>query len=205
MASFKKYADKLLLLEGGFVDHPADYGRATNRGITLATWQAYGRDINKDGKNNVEDLKLISEADALQVYKTYFWDTVKGDHIQNQALAEIVFDMFVNAPSIAVKMLQAILNRHFGKNLATDGVFGPSTLAATNSVDAGKLHDLYKEVRVIYYNYRANNLESSGYWPTFFQAQGIRAIESQKVFLKGWLNRVASFSNQFKKKVQLYS
>ncbi len=39
MASFDLYLPQLLRFEGGFVDDPNDPGGATNRGITLATFQ----------------------------------------------------------------------------------------------------------------------------------------------------------------------
>jgi lysozyme family protein len=200
MAKFSLYKDKLLLVEGGYVDHPLDRGGPTKFGVTLASWQRFGRDLNNDGRIDANDVKLMTEADAVAVYKTQYWDKINGDKIKSQAVAEIVFDMYVNAPSIAVKMLQNILNRSFGKSLAIDGALGPMTLQAVNSVDAGRLHDLYKQARVIYYNYRAANIEPVGHWPQFFAAQGIKQVASQKVFLKGWLNRVATFADQFKKK-----
>ncbi len=37
MANFEIFAAKILALEGGFSDHPADRGGATNMGVTLAT------------------------------------------------------------------------------------------------------------------------------------------------------------------------
>jgi len=37
MANFETFAAKILALEGGFSDHPADRGGATNMGVTLAT------------------------------------------------------------------------------------------------------------------------------------------------------------------------
>ena len=200
MANFSHYKEKLLLVEGGYVNHALDRGGPTKFGVTLASWQRFGRDLNNDGRIDANDVKLLTEADALAVYKSQYWDRINGDKIKNQAVAEIVFDMYVNAPSIAVKMLQNILNRDFNKNLVIDGGLGPKTLEAVNSVDGDRLHDIYKQARVIYYNYRAAAILPVGHWPEFFAAQGIKQNASQKVFLKGWLNRVSTFANQFKKK-----
>lgn len=41
MASFDLFFPQLLRFEGGFVDDPSDPGGATNRGITLATFERY--------------------------------------------------------------------------------------------------------------------------------------------------------------------
>ena len=41
MAEFKKYAPKLLQLEGGYTNHPEDLGGATNKGVTYKTYKEY--------------------------------------------------------------------------------------------------------------------------------------------------------------------
>lgn len=112
MANFNLFFDELLKNEGGFVHHPSDPGGATNLGIILANWQRYGYDKDLDGDIDVYDLKLINKNDAYFFFKKNFWDVIKADLIKNQNVANILFDMHVNAPSIAVRILQKVLKAH---------------------------------------------------------------------------------------------
>jgi len=49
------------------VNDPADLGGATNKGVTLSTWQKQGYDKNGDGKIDVEDLKLITGWEIIKI------------------------------------------------------------------------------------------------------------------------------------------
>jgi lysozyme family protein len=59
-------------IEGGFT---IDTGGPTNRGITLTTLKDADRrgivdaDFNKDGKVDIEDIKLLPEPIAILIYK----------------------------------------------------------------------------------------------------------------------------------------
>lgn len=174
MALLDLYFPTLLKHEGGFVNHPNDPGGATNKGVTFEVFKAfYGAD------KTVEDLKNITDEQAMHVAKVGYWDKVWGDKIINQSVAEIVFDHAWGAGvSRAVKLLQSILNDKFGKNLAVDGVMGPLTLAATNSVNASKLFNYYWDGRASYYEYITT------------------VNEKLKVFLKGWMNRLNTFEKK---------
>lgn len=201
MADFRLSVQKVLIREGGFVNNPLDPGGPTNKGIILKNWMSYGRDKDLDGDIDIEDLKMITDSDAMVLYKNQFWDRIHGDRINNQALADIVFDMQVNAPSVAVKLLQRLLN-FFGSTLATDGIIGAKTLQALNGFpDPGLLHDQYKKVREFYYRYRSATPGFPVDWFDFFKSLGIKALVSQRVFLKGWLARVASFPDVKKKEL----
>lgn len=202
MASFENYIDTLIKHEGGWSNHKFDAGKETNLGITIATWQRYGYDKDGDQDIDVDDLKVITIEDAAKVYKPKFWDRVGGDHIKSQAVANIVFDHAVNAGvSRAGKMVQAILNTTFRKGLSIDGIIGPKTIAALNSVDPNQFHDEFKLLRKDYYNYLANNLKLvRGFVKPFLQSLNIRPNDNFKAFIKGWLNRVNSFTDLFKKK-----
>lgn len=195
MANFFKYIDELREHEGGFVNHPKDPGGATNKGITLATWQRYGTDNDGDGDIDVEDLKLLTDQQASSIYKTRYWDTIWGDRIHSQSVAEIMFDHAVNAgPGRAVKMMQEILNRAFGYSLAVDGAMGNRTLSAINSVSGNKLYNEYIDLRIDYYNYRANRLNLvRPSWMSFLPTLNLSPSESAKAFINGWIARVRSF------------
>ena len=201
MANFLLYWNSLLKHEGGFVHHPHDPGGATNKGIILANWQKWGYDKNGDGKIDVEDLKLISDQDAYHIYKTHFWDKIKADKIASQPVAEIIFDMYVNAPSVAIKMLQQLLNllNPNRAKLTVDGLVGDKTIAAINFTPAATLHDNYKDLRKTYYNYRAALLAASNSWYGFFKSIGINPVSSSQSFIKGWIARVDSFPDLKKK------
>lgn len=72
-------------MEGGY--NPADSnGTPTNRGINQKAYPKL-------------DIKNLTEAQAREIYKTDFWDKIKGDEIaaQNPALALALFDTAVMA------------------------------------------------------------------------------------------------------------
>lgn len=164
MADFNLYAPILRKLEGGFVDHPADKGGATNAGVTLATFRAtFGMD------KTVDDLKNMSEAQWKKIMRIY-WDSCNADKITNQSIANIVVDWNVNSGINGRTGVQKVFK------LYADGIFGPKTLEALNKEPHRCVFCKIKEAREQFYK-------------TLVEKK-----PSQAVFLKGWLNRLNEFS-----------
>ena len=115
---------KILEHEGGYVNHPNDPGGATNKGITIATYRRY---IKRNG--TIADLKALTQAQAIKVYKRQYWDKVKADDLPS-GIDYTVADFGVNSgPSRAAKYLQAALG------VTVDGKIGPQTIAAARDAD----------------------------------------------------------------------
>lgn len=110
---------EVLRHEGGYVDHPADPGGATNLGITHTTLAAHrGRPVTKD------DVRALTRAEAAAIYHARYWIPIRGDALP-PGLDLALFDFAVNSgPARAVKALQGVLH------VTQDGVVGPVTLAA---------------------------------------------------------------------------
>lgn len=117
-----------LAFEGGYVDHPADPGGATNLGITRRTLARYrGRAVSK------ADVRALTRQEAAAIYRKYYWDAVRGDELPAGVDAAL-FDHAVNSgPGAAIRMLQKALG------LKADGRFGPATLAALDAANAHQL------------------------------------------------------------------
>ena len=174
MADFKKLFPRVLDSEGrSYENVPGDAGGPTKMGIIISEWKVKGYDKNHDGKIDENDLKLISEDDAYKIYKSDYWDTIKGDDIKNQVIAEYICDWGINCGiGLAARKTQEILG------LEADGKVGPKTIAAINTADQKKLFDTLVEKRAAYYNAIVANKPS------------------QAKFLKGWLARTNSFKFQ---------
>lgn len=175
MADFRLFFPMLLKYEGGFVNDPLDPGGATNKGITLGTFNQCAQRLLGIAPT-LDALKALTDDQAGVIYKALYWDAIQGDQIALQPLANIVFDFQVNAGNRSAKLLQQVLNDLGTKPpLVVDGAVGKGTLGALRAIDQKAAYARFKQGRIDYYR---NLVE--------------RKPALQK-FLKGWLNRVASF------------
>lgn len=165
MADFKILKPIILKWEGGFVNHPNDPGGATNKGVTLSTFRKYF------GKTKtVNDLKHITDEQWNYVFKKGYWDRWKADEIKTQSIANLLVDWTFNSGTWGIKYPQQVLG------VTADGVVGPKTIAAINN---------YPNQAELFYklwNRRKKHYEDI-----------VKRNPSQKVFLKGWMNRLNSF------------
>ena len=152
MQHINDIAQEILKAEGGFVNDPDDPGGLTNYGVALKTLKRLGHDLNKDGRVDIADLKQLSATQAVQIFvKDYFYKP-RIDQLPHMLHAPM-FDMYVNAGSHSVKVLQRTLIL-FEMGITVDGVIGPLTIAATQTAarcTPDHLVDAYGIERVNYY------------------------------------------------------
>ena len=165
MAQASKLVPFILRWEGGFVNDPDDLGGATNKGITMDTFEAYCR---KKGypKPTVERLKNITDTDWYEIFKTLYWDRWKADEIKSQAVANILVDWVWASGVHGIKRPQRILG------VTVDGLVGTKTLSYLNSADPKRLFEAIKEDRIKFID------------------EICKARPKNGKYRKGWLNRI---------------
>jgi lysozyme family protein len=155
--------EKVLKHEGGYVDHPADKGGATNYGITQRVYEEFvKRKVTKD------EIRNMPRGNAIAIYKRDYWDRVRGDSIKDYAVAFLIFDAAVNSGvSTAIKTAQRILG------INPDGVAGAEFIKHLNAFNSREFTTRYNKAR-----------------EDFYKAI-VAKNPSQQVFIKGWLKRVS--------------
>jgi len=151
MVSVQDIADEIVAREGGYVNDPDDPGGATNFGVTIGTMQRLGIDLTGDGKVTVADVKRLTQAQARDIFVRHYFDEPRIAELPAIIQAS-VFDMYVNAGSNAVRILQQLLN-DMGQRVALDGRIGPQTVAAANVAAAAAPHHLADAYGIARRNY----------------------------------------------------
>ncbi|MEM7242187.1 MAG: holin-associated N-acetylmuramidase [Pseudomonadota bacterium] len=152
MHSVRKIAEEIVAREGGYVNDPDDPGGATNFGVTIHTMRRLGLDLSKDGQITAQDVKLLTKSHAVDIFVDHYFKAPKL-HLLPALLQPSVFDMYVNAGSNAVKILQRMINE-MGVALRVDGALGPLTLKAAHAFsksDPELFVDAYGIARRNYY------------------------------------------------------
>lgn len=167
MANIDKLAPFILRWEGGFVNDPVDKGGATNMGVTIRTWRSVGYDKDGDGDIDVDDLHLLDKEDVIErVLRPHYWNRWRADEILNQSVANILVDWVWASGTHGIKRPQRILG------VTADGIVGPKTLAAVNSMNPMELHFRIKNDRIKFID------------------EVCQRDPSQERFRKGWINRI---------------
>lgn len=172
--SWAKAIDFTLKWEGGYVNNPADKGGPTNRGITLAVFQA----ANKSGLINCPDIKALTKAEAMTIYKARYWEPYGWGNFR-EPIDEIMFDCTVNSGiGNAAKIAQRACVS-LGRNITIDGKYGPQTRAALNYLAAWNGLALAQMLLIKRVNFIYAIVDSR---------------PNQQQFLRGWLNRVQALA-----------
>jgi lysozyme family protein len=125
MGEFDRALAKVLVHEGGYVNHPSDPGGETNRGVTRRVYDDYRRSMGLP----VQSVKHITNAEVTSIYRMRYWSLIKGDSLP-PGVSYVVFDGAVNSGvSQSAKWLQRALG------VKVDGVIGPGTLDALRAVN----------------------------------------------------------------------
>ncbi|ODT81674.1 MAG: hypothetical protein ABS76_10985 [Pelagibacterium sp. SCN 64-44] len=154
---------EVLRHEGGYADHPADPGGATNMGITrktLARW----RNVSPWWDLPKAAVQALTREEAARIYRAGYWDLCRaGDLPPGIDLA--LFDYAVNSgPDRAVRALQAVLG------VVADGLVGPLTIGAAARADARAVVNALCDRRLGF----------------------LRGLANFPTFGRGWTGRVAS-------------
>jgi lysozyme family protein len=157
----------ILAHEGGYVDHPADPGGATNLGITLATLSAWrGATVTK------ADVRALTQKEAGAIYRARYWNAVRGDDLP-PGLDLAMFDYAVNSGvGRAAKDLQGLVGA------VQDGAIGAKTLAALDGMPAAHLVTRLCDTRLAF-------LRGLKTWPTFGKGWARRVEETRAAALAG--------------------
>ncbi|MBI4778257.1 N-acetylmuramidase [Candidatus Desantisbacteria bacterium] len=136
MADFTAAFALTMKAEGGYGNDPQDPGGETYKGIARkmnSKWDGWVIiDMMKNEKNfpaNLDSTVQLQEK-IKAFYEVNYWDKIRGDEIENQHIAESIFDFAVNAGHIiSAKLAQITVSAE------PDGVIGPVTIQKINSDD----------------------------------------------------------------------
>jgi lysozyme family protein len=129
----KDVIDKTIIVEGGYVNHPSDRGRATKGGITESVARKYGY---------LGDMKDLPLHLIQNIYAEDYWYTPKLHLMAERSMliADEMFDTGVNmGTKVPIMFLQRLLNACNIKgtvypDLLVDGDMGAKTLQAFDSL-----------------------------------------------------------------------
>jgi lysozyme family protein len=158
---FREALQFTLRWEGGYVNHPNDYGGATNKGVIQRVYDDYRR---RQGLP-LRSVQFITDNEVEDIYENDYWKPSQAE-LMTRPLAIAHFDTAVN---FGVRGSVMFLQEALG--VTADGIFGPNTRAALQRANTQSTALRYVDRRIEYRYIRVSQ------------------DPSQRVFLQGWLNR----------------
>jgi lysozyme family protein len=154
--------------EGGYVNHPADPGGATNKGVTQRVYDEYRARVGQPAQT----VAAITDDELREIYERGYWRPAHCQDIQSGPVAIFLFDAAVNhGVRAAIRLVQQAAGV---PERECDGRWGPKT-GARISTASGNLSTL---------------VEACLQKREDFYRRLVELKPSLSVFLRGWLNRM---------------
>lgn len=160
--NFSHTMDLMFNLEGGYSNDKHDPGGATNYGVTHYTFDNYKKKLDLP-EDSVKDL---SRSSALKIYKTGYWNIIKGSKLPHNVAKALMSLALTDGPQDAIRFVQSYLDMP-----EVTGVMGPKTLRA-----------IWQECKNGDINFTKALLDE--------QVRRYKNNQLAKYFGKGWENRV---------------
>lgn len=174
----KKIFEQSYKWEKGLVNNPNDKGGWTNDGITIVFYRRWCKVVLGKEPNDAHFVKLKKYPDIFRFYAHIFERTL-CHRIKNPLVASIVFDFVLNS-GFARREIQEVLRDDLKfAQVRPDNIFGPVTIGAINDATE-KLGDVKLCTLIL------DKREAYIRWI-------IQRDPSQRVFEKGWMNRINDF------------
>lgn len=169
--------------EGGYANNPADHGGETYAGIARKFWPNWSGWLTIDAIKSAHGaipsvINAFARPDpllksmVLTFYKRNFWDVNQLDQINDQQVANNVYDCGVNCGiGAAAKMLQQLVS------VTPDGIIGPRSIQSINGTDPESLYNAFNSARKNYYS------------------DLIARNASQKQFQHSWFSRLIPYKH----------
>lgn len=185
MANFDKIFEDIIMIEGGYSNHPDDRGGETRYGITVAVARENGY------TGSMRELPLET---AKRIYEKKYFEKYNFQLIQNTKIAGELFEFTVNTGrgKLASKFLQRAYNL-LNKNifLTEDGEIGNNTAKTVNEYKYYK--SLFKVMNIFQGMFYIHLAEADMVSIEKLENhKGTHGSEKHKTFIRGWIdNRVA--------------
>lgn len=200
MSDFSISYNKSMSCEGLYSNDPRDLGGETWRGISRKyhpDWNGWKViDTIKASVRAVDLVKFLRMDDELEemvqeFYKSEYWDKKAIGQIDDQEIADEVFDTSINQGStIAIKYLQESLNmlnnneKHYS-DIDVDGQIGPATIKAykaymLTAVFPGRSKD--RNIKTLLKSLNGKQFQR--------YAEICERKPEQEAYFYGWLNRI---------------
>ena len=151
MTAFDQAFDRLMTLEGGYVNDPADPGGETKWGISKRSYP-------------LVNIAALTREQAKEIYMRDFWTRGKMDQY-DPAIAFQVFDFSVNSGiETALRKMQSAVG------VADDGFVGPITTEALKAMSPADFIMRFTAERIDFWTRLST-------WPTFGRGWARRAAQ----------------------------
>lgn len=175
-APFEPILVNVLKHEGGYQCSKNDSGNffkgkltCTNKGIT---GNAFYNHYKKEPTPEI--IKSLTVSQVKPIYKTKYWDKIRGDEIENISVADLMMFVVVNSGTGQISELKRLANKTAGKKILaeTDTSFTSNEIKLLNQLP----QDIY-----------FNNIKTAR---EKFYRDLVAKKPQNSVFLKGWLSRL---------------
>lgn len=120
MSFFDEAVEKLLAAEGGLLISDSEHGGGANMGVSLTVLQEY----YKDPSLTLNDLIALTRDEAIEIYRTMYWNKILGDQILGRLSAIALLDQAVNRGLGGLrKQLVRTLVKHFKDDVQDIGPY----------------------------------------------------------------------------------